>query len=931
VSAARDQNPRWGRLCLTTLSVCGRGVGSVCLWVLWLALAIVLCLQLGIAVSRELSVPKFILRSIEERLDASQMRVSFGRAELEPSGRILLSEVQVFLPEFAEPIATSRAIQLQLDPWALLVGSVETRQIEIADLTLYVPAMLAPSGRSEELLRGADLLVRPRDQGIQIAHASGRLGDLALTLAGSFRLPPRSEQGDDKVPVTELIARNYGRFCRQVRTEMEKLAGVQQPIVHITLEPSLTRGAVATVVLLAEQISWPGNISGQVRDVRVETRLPVIPDGPFMLPTRVSFEEAQLTSGERLTDAILTFRANVRIGEGASPIVREAELVAREIAAHGTTLTTPLVRLHDFQWPRARVETTARLLDLPFEAAARVDLVQRTASIDFEGALSPRVMDEIETHTGRDLSRYLAFGEPVKLAAHAEFDEGWRFRDATGRFDARVIHGYGVTFDRVTGEFEIDPQRAHAHHLLGRIGENFARGEFTQDFSSLAYRFLLDGRLRPMDISPWFHSWWSNFFEQLDFPAEPPAANVDVSGRWRHGRETAVFVWAQSRAPRIREVTFDEVLTRLFIRPHFMDGLELVGRRAGQSLSGTFERHADRSSGEWSEITMDFASTLDLPSVRQLLGETAGQHLDAFEFERAPEVTVRGRLLSEHSPEGPHQTLRISAASPGGFAFHRFPFQGVRFSATVKDGDVTVHELEAGVADGKLSGTAHVWGPDAERRLGFDASLTGARLGRAVATVEQFAAVRAGQSGKTREKFLPGQNSARLDLALSAEGRFADLLSFDGTGNAMLTGAELGEVRLLGLLSELLNFTAVRFTTARTHFQLKGPLILFPEVNITGPSAAIDAHGTYAIDQRELDFRGRINPFQESETFLGSVFDTVLSPLSSVLEVKLTGPLDKPNWAFVMGPTNLLRNLTQPGSPSRTEPSPLSPQAPTNP
>src|SRR5690606_17877373 len=103
------------------------------------------------------------------------------------------------------------------------------------------------------------------------------------------------------------------------------------------------------------------------------------------------------------------------------------------------------------------------------------------------------------------------------------------------------------------------------------------------------------------------------------------------------------------------------------------------------------------------------------------------------------------------------------------------------------------------------------------------------------------------------------------------------------------------------------------------------------EVNITGPSAAIDAHGTYAIDQRELDFRGRINPFQESETFLGSVFDTVLSPLSSVLEVKLTGPLDKPNWAFVMGPTNLLRNLTQPGSPSRTEPSPLSPQAPTNP
>jgi hypothetical protein len=31
-----------------------------------------------------------------------------------------------------------------------------------------------------------------------------------------------------------------------------------------------------------------------------------------------------------------------------------------------------------------------------------------------------------------------------------------------------------------------------------------------------------------------------------------------------------------------------------------------------------------------------------------------------------------------------------------------------------------------------------------------------------------------------------------------------------------------------------------------------------------------------------------------------------------MLEVKLTGPLDKPKWAFVIGPTNFFRSLSQP-------------------
>ena len=36
----------------------------------------------------------------------------------------------------------------------------------------------------------------------------------------------------------------------------------------------------------------------------------------------------------------------------------------------------------------------------------------------------------------------------------------------------------------------------------------------------------------------------------------------------------------------------------------------------------------------------------------------------------------------------------------------------------------------------------------------------------------------------------------------------------------------------------------------------------------------------------------------------------MLTPLSNALEVKLTGTLVKPEWSFVIGPTNFLRSLS---------------------
>jgi hypothetical protein len=133
--------------------------------------------------------------------------------------------------------------------------------------------------------------------------------------------------------------------------------------------------------------------------------------------------------------------------------------------------------------------------------------------------------------------------------------------------------------------------------------------------------------------------------------------------------------------------------------------------------------------------------------------------------------------------------------------------------------------------------------------------------------------------------------------------------SYHGNGNASLRGAEIGAVPLFGPLSELLKFTALRFTTAQADFKINGAKLEFPQVSLRGANSAIDAHGLYALDRRELDFRAKVFPFEESGSVIKSVVGAVLAPLSNALEVKLTGSLEKPDWAFVIGPTNLFRTL----------------------
>jgi hypothetical protein len=907
----------WLKLCGSGLRYGAGCAWSFACWVLWLALGLLFAAQVVIALSHELAVPRFLLRAFEERLAASRVTATFGRATFDPSGAVILENLRVALPGLGEPVAQVRAAFVELDPWALLAGRFEPRRISATGISLSVPAMLSSSGRSEEILRDLELTCVPGAKELAIEHLTARVAGIALTVHGAVRLGAPS--GAAALPIVESFAKNYPDFCRKIIRVTEQLAALENPVLHAELVPSDTRGALATITVSTAGVNlaspWPVRAAG----LTATTRLPLLGAAPTMARLELTVDELTV-AGVSARQVQASLRGAI-LPSDFSFRLRNAEITAGQISSRGFSLDLLSARLVSDGLPHLEGELAAASLGEPLALRGRADLSARSAALHFDGTLAPGLLVPISQAIGRDVTHYIGFGAPVALNADVTLADGWKFTRLAGHVAARQIDAYHVALDSAHGDIEFDGRRFLARHAKATLGGNFATGSFEQDLRTREFRFLLEGQLRPLAISGWFHDWWPNFFGRFDFPVAPPGASVDVAGWWGSGYKTTVFVFADSVAPAIRGAKFDHARTRLFIRPNFYDALEIYATRGSGEIRGTFTHTVDYETGAWRALDFAAVSSIDPAVSVQIFGPAAAERLAPFRFETPPLLQLAGHLDGPAAPGGAHQHVTIEAQSTGAFALHDFPLRNLSFRAVQHDDELVLSQAEAGFAEGRVTGKARIWGRGAGRRIGFEGALREASLARAVAILEQYSAGRKGLPPPPPGKFLQDKANVKLDLSASAEGNFDDLLSFRGEGNALLAGPGFGEVRLLGLLSELLNFTALRFTAARANFKIEGPRLVFPDVSVTGANSAIQAHGEYALDRHALDFNARVYPFQESKFFLQSMVGAVLSPLSTVLEVRLTGSLEKPAWSFVIGPTNFLRNLIQ-SSPPATAPKP---------
>lgn len=894
------------------LHVCRHGAGfcfhcccSFVCWGVWLVLVLLLIGQLWIATTHTLELPGPVLRYLEHQADALGLTLRCKRVLFTPSGHLQVENFTVGVSSFDEPILKGSLLRTRIDPWGTLIGYEEARHLSLSGIEVWTPAPLSPSGKAEALLDTIDAELHLTKREWTVEHLSLRCG--SATMVASGRLP------------TEFI-------LPAGRQDSLQGSAWQKPFLA-----ALRRAAELRPQLAAAE------------GARLELRFQPRSEKALRVDAKAWIERLRLNKPVTAESGPLTLAAQFVIGTARQPFVldvstaylqvadvRASDLAARIRGAWQTDSNRLRWRIadakalelrmpkFDLRYPSVRVEREASgvwlvqsetsLAGTPIEAKGVIDEASFAGKATVVLNVTQELVGWIGSLIGHDLLAYASPQGPAWLRGEVVWDKDRKLVRADGWIEAAKLPAYKVPIDYISGHVSWDGRHFLASPAFARIGDDFANGSYGMDAKTRDFRFLLQGRLRPPAIAGWFREWWPRLWSHFDFSAASPEADVDVQGQWGAGYKSSVFVGAEGRRPVIREVSLERARTRLFVRPHFLDVLEGIADRKEGSARGWFRRLYDVQADAWKAIDFDIVSTFELAEAARVFGAAGAKIIEPYAFEKTPKVAAKGHIEGPASGNGVRESIDFDVVSEGGFRVSNFPLQDVSFTGKLEGGDLTLTRIRARAGKGSIDAIARVWGDPDNRKIAFGGQLSGANLGETIRTVETYAALKAGrppEKNSMQDKLV----DTRLDLTASAEGPYLDLFGFTGKGSVKLAGATLGEVKLLGLLSELLPFTSLRFTQATSDFAIERQQIVFPAVRITGHNSAIDANGRYLMDKKLLDFHAKVWPFDQSKNIVQGAMGLVLSPLSQALEVKLEGSLAQPRWSFVLSPFGLLKSI----------------------
>ncbi len=893
---------------------CTRKCCLMALWSLWLLMIATACLEFYVLRAHELTLPGPVHRLIERRLAEKGFEVTFTHATFDFSGRILLENVSLGPTSTPTALVTARSVYVKLDPLDLAIGRLDVQSVSASGVDFHLPAMMSPSGENETLVSNVAFTLIPRGHLLQINNLTGRIAGLSVSVHGSLRLPvSQGTETSSSTFVDELVS-SYLRSGREAPALIARLAALESPTLDIDLIPADDRIATVRATLRADSLnlaSIPQLKGATTGALTLNAEMPFAGNSSSMV--RADGRIASLNVPDIATVKELRFNLLGLLRSPNGPFaLKWIDLQFASVRSHNIEGGPTSMAIIPRKDGLLAVALSTVLAGSPWWADALLDLKQSSGRLELDGRVDGALLGLAGGLAKHDLTGLLVPSVPAPLHASATFLPGWKLEQAEGRLHSGPVLVGGVALDETGTEFTYRDGHVLCDNLVLRQGESLAHGLYEMDTATFDFRFLLTGGLRPNGIAGWFHDWWTHFWADFDFSKSLPVADVDVSGRWGSLAATRVFVQAEGAATGLRGAAFDHVSTRLFVRPQWDDILYFKVEQGAQAAKGSFARLTNLDQNTWSRMVFSVDSSLPLGTMEQLFGKDASELFSPYRFVTAPQLKLAGHVESPASPEGLHQEIDIALSSTGAVSFHNFPLSDLVFTARYHNGELELPSLALGFADGRATGSAKVWGDGKDRRVSFDFALANANLGATIRTLNFTPEAKPKPGEKNISQRL---ESGRLNLTLNAQGPYNDFYGFTGKGTADITGADLGQINLFGVLSELLkktvilNFSSFSLDKLNAEFAVDGPRLKFGNLKITGPTAAIDAKGDYGLQDHQLDFKAKIFPLDESKYMVLSPIKLLLSPFSNALEVKLLGTLAAPEWVFVYGPTNFLRSL----------------------
>lgn len=905
--------------------------------VAWPLLLAVFVFQLRILHDGDLRVPAFAARELESRLAARGLVFHAEEIRLDPTGRLSLRAVRLGLPGDDAPLISADAVTLDLKRRALLRGELDLRRLGVTGLTLVLPARRSPSGAKQALLTGGEFLLTRPDAATpwHLDGASARVLGIATTFHGQIPFDaPKTKTAPAADPIVALVT-SLEAAARQaadiVRTTNRLPLGAV-PALRIALAPD--RLTVSTDLPHLELNAIPGLpaalAGGTLDDTVLIASVPLsnssVPD-LAAATVRVATARAALPSLPAPVGALRVEGLTLALRIDAENLVSAsvaADLAIHQLEAPSAGLPALPLVLSSFWFPlgdKLNLTLATKLADSPLQFSALVSPHDRSGALVAYTELTPALLEVVKPHLPEKARDILTLTDPIRLGMAASFDSGAKLRGASVTMSAGRAIAHEVSFTRAGGHAVLEGDHLLVKDLFLEQGENAATGSYEMDIKTLEYRFLLAGRLRPMGIEGWFTEWWDRLWANFAFNGKPPEASADIAGTWGQPLLTTVFVSADTREVKLRELPIDRLAVRVWVYEHSTDILGFHAEQGSARADGRVLRVVDTATDEWQRMAFEVTSNLPPEAIPQLFGAEGREITDPMRFSSPPALRLAGEVFGPAAgKKAGHQRYTLDLATDAPFRFHEFPLDRLTVRIERNNTDMALRGIQAGFADGTVTGEAMISGPADARWLAFDATLTNAPTDKVLARWHEFQGARAASSKDSAlsppepapaQTKLPG---GMLGISLVANGPLDDPLAFSGSGTGRVTGADLARIKLLGLFSELLNglglgFSTLKLSEADARFNLNRRVISFDRLYLSGSASPVEARGNYTLPDGDLAFNARVLPFEQKRGIFSNTAGLVLAPLASALEVDLAGTFDKPTWTFTYGPMKLLRKI----------------------
>lgn len=531
---------------------------------------------------------------------------------------------------------------------------------------------------------------------------------------------------------------------------------------------------------------------------------------------------------------------------------------------------------------------SARFGDHRLEVSAGLDMDTQIVEARLHSSLPPlywKNMIPVRLREAMEEARLFVDGAmevdvrigPVPILRAWEYVEG----DVT----ASGVDLRGVWLERVRLTARSRTNQLYMTVHEGIVGRNeprgTVRGVYETDLDALTYSGHMTGNFDPnllvpvLDRAPGI----LRLVRSFSFREAPPLVIGDFSGAYRDPAQFSFegTLGATNFLFRGSSVSAFEASMTIGNRLLRMDPMRVTRSEGG--LSGVYEQQLDE---KW--VRLDVESEVD-PKALIRLGEPELEvPLRPFRFEGPVHVTVQGFV----GYGGHHDRTDYTAVARAQQVGWRWMLaDSGSFTWRAKDDRVEISGMAMSLYGGTVTGTVNLAGIGMGEPAHYDV--------KGYARDVQF-----GEFIRHLRDADDEEYEGRIACSFHFRGRAGDdwRESIQGDGRLRIREGHVFQIPLLGGLSQILSrvYPGLGFaaqTDLRTDFEVDERRVQFEDLRIEGTVLSIRAWGYYDLNDT-LNVRVQVQPLRRG--FVVEAIRFVTFPVSRLLQLRLRGTLDQPQW-----------------------------------